>query len=265
MTRVVVFGSLNADIVVRADRLPAPGETVTGAAVEWHAGGKGANAAAAAAVAGAATTFIGCVGSDEHASRLVDVLSGFGVDVDVTEVDGPSGQAYITVDNAGENAIVVVPGANARARAADLSLGPGDVAVAVLEVPADAVLAFLRAAAPARRILNPTPVEHCTPELFAAADVVVVNEREYEALQTLDAIGAEVIVTLGSAGVRVGGVVIPAEPVEEVVDTTGAGDCFVGTLAARLVAGDDLVTAARAANAAAARSVTRPGAMQSYF
>ena len=256
-----MFGSLNADIVVRTETLPAPGETVTGSSVEWHAGGKGANAAAASAAAGGSTILIGCVGSDEHAPRLLDILSGFGVTVDVTEVDGPSGQAYITVDGRGENSIVVVPGANAHARVGDLTLDENDVAVAVLEVPADAVLAFLEAVAPARRVLNPTPVEHCTPDLLAAADVVVVNEREDEALQPIP---GDVIVTLGSRGARIGDTEIPGEAPGEVVDTTGAGDCFVGTLAARLAFGDDLFDAARTANAAAARSVTKPGAMESY-
>lgn len=260
---MVVAGSVNADIVVRAERLPRPGETVSGREVAWHAGGKGANQAAAAALAGAPTRFIGCVGSDDHGRRLVEVLTGFGVEVVTRVVEGPSGQAYITVDGRGENHIVVVPGANAALAAGDVDgvgLTAHDVALAVLESPAEAVLAFLRAARPARRILNPTPVERCTPALLAEADVVVVNEHEYDRLQPEH---PGLVVTLGAGGVRVGEVTIAGVPATA-VDTTGAGDCFVGTLGARLALGDDLVAAARAANAAAARSITRPGAMESY-
>jgi len=261
--RVVVAGSINADIVVRVACLPRPGETVGGMGVAWHAGGKGANQAAAAAAAGASTRFIGCVGDDEHAPRLLGVLGDFGVELHVRTVPGPSGQAFVTVDDAGENSIVVVPGANGRLSAADvtgLELAAADVAVAPLECPPDVVLDFLRSAAPARRVLNPTPVAQCTPELLAEADVVVVNEHEHAVLRPGN---AQVVVTLGARGARVDGHHCPGVEVGA-VDTTGAGDCFVGTLAARLALGDDLVTAAVAANRAAARSVTRPGAMESY-
>lgn len=262
--RVVVFGSINADVVVRASRLPLPGETVTGTSVAWHAGGKGANQAAAAAAAGAATRFIGCVGSDEHGDRLRGCLSAFGVDLSVRTVDGASGQAYITVDSEGENSIVVIAGANASLTAsdmADLHLADRDVAVSVLESPVDAVLEFLRAAAPARRILNPTPVERCTAEVLAEADIVVVNEHEEAHLPSLT---GDVVVTLGARGARVGEHHLDGYAAGETVDTTGAGDCFVGTLAAHLAAGDDLLAAAAIANLAAARSVTKPGAMESY-
>ena len=263
--RVVIAGSINADLVVRTARLPAPGETVLGRAVDWHPGGKSANQAAAASLAGAAVTFIGCLGRDEHGPRLRAALEATGVRVVVRPVDYPSGQAIVTVDEHGDNTVVVVPGANGALTADDVideaaSLGPNDVAVACLEAPTDAVLAFLEAAAPARRILNPTPVERCAPELLAAADIVVVNEHEQRVLR-LDR--APLVVTEGSRGAVVDGVRIDA-PKVIAVDTTGAGDCFVGTLAARLAAGDDLVTSARAAVVAASRSTSRPGAMSSY-
>lgn len=264
MGRVVVAGSINADIVVRAARLPQPGETVSGHGVAWHAGGKGANQAAAAGSAGAEVTFIGCVGDDDHGGRLVDVLAGFGVEVVARRVPGASGQASIWVDAHGENSIVVVAGANAALGVDDvtgLGLAAGDVAVAVLESPVDAVVAFLRDAAPATRVLTPAPLDACTPEVLAHADVVVVNEHEAAEIGPVD---ATLVVTLGAGGVRIGDTTIPGISVAEVVDTTGAGDCFAGTLAARLAAGDALTTAAAVANAAAARSVTRPGAMESY-
>ncbi len=256
-------GSLNADVVVAVDRLPAPGETVLAQDLHWHAGGKGANQAAAAALAGAPTTLIGCVGDDEDADRLRRVLTELGVQLGLRTVPGPTGRALISVDAAGENSIVVVGGANDLLDPSDvtgLGLTARDVAVAVLESPAPAIEAFLSDAGPARRILSPTPVEACSRALLAVADLVVVNEHEYAALAPID---AEVIVTLGSKGVRVGDEHFPA-PAVETVDSTGAGDCFVGTLAAHLAAGCDLVEAATRANDAAARSVTRRGAMESY-
>lgn len=264
MGRVIVAGSINADVVVRTPRLPGPGETVSGTSVSWHAGGKGANQAAAAAVAGGDVRFIGCVGDDDHADRLVEELSSFGVDVTVRRVAGPSGQASIRVDDHAENSIVVIAGANdalARDDVIGLGLGRTDVAVAVLESPTETVVAFLRDAAPATRVLTPAPIEACTPEVLAEADIVVVNEHEAAALGAVDAV---LVVTLGASGVRIGDDAIPGVEVDDVVDTTGAGDCFTGTLAARLAAGDALVDAARIANSAAARSVTRPGAMSSY-
>ena len=264
--RVVVAGSINADVVVRVARLPRPGETVAATTVEWHAGGKGANQAAAAAAAGGAPTrFVGCVGDREHGPRLLDALGRFGVDLCVRTVSGPSGQAFVTVEGTGENSIVVVAGANAGLAVADvtgLALTEADVAVAPLESPVEAVLAFLHDAAPARRILNPTPVERCTPALLAEADIVVVNEHEHAVLADARP-GPTMIVTLGPRGVRVGDHHTPGVEVRA-VDTTGAGDCFVGTLAARLARGDDLAAATTAANDAAARSVTRRGAMDSF-
>lgn len=265
--RVVVAGSVNADLVVHTDRLPGPGHTVVATEVAWHAGGKGANQAAAASLAGARATIVGCLGRDDHADRLRAALSGRRVDVSLLRtVDGPCGQAHITVDAGGENTIVVVPGANdalapAHVEAVGAGLGPDDVAVTVCEIAPATALAFLRAAAGARKVLNPTPPERCPPELLAAADLIVVNEHE---AAVLDPPADRTIITMGAAGARFGRHHLTVRPAGAVLDTTGAGDCFVGTLAARLAAGDGIEAAIAAANEAAARSVTRPGAMESY-
>ncbi|QYG91932.1 ribokinase [Iamia sp. SCSIO 61187] len=288
MGRVVVVGSINDDLVVVAGRLPGPGETVAGTSVSHSSGGKGANQAVAAARAGAPTLMVGGVGRDEAGDRLRAGLRDAGVDTaGVRVVDGPTGVAIVTVAG-GENTIVVVAGANARLdphQVEAVAVAPGDVVVAQLETPTEAtVAAFGRArSAGAVTVLNPAPAAPVPGALLDLVDHLVVNEHEVElvlgvaaadlvadrgdARQRLRAAcRATVHLTLGADGQLVLGpdmaIAVPGRAVE-VVDSTGAGDCFTGSLAAGLAAGVPLEAAVRRAGAAASLSVTRPGAAPS--
>jgi ribokinase len=272
---IALVGSINLDVVVGVERHPVPGETVVGGDRRELPGGKGANQAVAAARLGATVHFVGRVGDDDAGRRLRDGLAAEGVDVTHVRVDpdAPTGMALIAVDGAGENTIVVSPGANARVGAADVEAARDVLAGAAVtlvqhEVPEDAVAAAI-AGAGGTVVLNPAPAR----PIAAPVDVLAPNRGELEALagragdpidlaRTLDAARA-VVVTLGSEGAAVieGSRVerIPA-PRVDAVDTTGAGDAFCGALAQALDAGADLVEAARWAVRAAAASVTKPGA-----
>ncbi|MFC7878044.1 ribokinase [Isoptericola sp. NPDC057391] len=281
--RVVVVGSANVDLVVDVPRHPAGGETILGGDLRRSPGGKGANQAAGAARAGGAeTSFVGAVGRDDSADLLLASLRRAGVRTDlVWRLDVPTGTALITVSPDGENAIVVAPGANSHlaveAPQAE-RIAAADVVLAQLEIPLDVV----RDAAAARRpgallVLNAAPSRPLPDDVWAAVDVLVVNE--HEAADLADAPGADapealaaallervpaVVVTLGGEGGLVARrgldpVRVAAHRVEP-VDTTGAGDTFCGVLAAALARGDDLAAAARLAAAAGALAVTRPGA-----
>jgi ribokinase len=272
---IALVGSINLDVVVGVERHPVPGETVVGGDRQELPGGKGANQAVAAARLGATVAFVGRVGDDDAGRRLREGLAAEGVDVTHVRVDpdAPTGMALIAVDGAGENTIVVSPGANARVGAADVEAARDVLAGAAVtlvqhEVPDDAVAAAI-AGAGGTVVLNPAPAR----PIAAPVDVLVPNRGELEALagragdpialaRSLDAARA-VVVTLGSEGAAVieGSRVerIPA-PRVDAVDTTGAGDAFCGALAQALDAGADLVEAARWAVRAAAASVTKPGA-----
>jgi ribokinase len=272
---IALVGSINLDVVVGVDRHPVPGETVVGGDRKELPGGKGANQAVAAARLGATVRFVGRVGDDDAGRRLRDGLAAEQVDVAHVLVDpeAPTGMALIAVDGAGENTIVVSPGANARVSAADVGAARDVLAVAAVtlvqhEVSESAVAAAI-AGAGGTVVLNPAPAR----PIVAPVDVLVPNRGELEALagragdpvdlaRGLDAARA-VVVTLGAEGA----VVVEGERVERVpaprvdaVDTTGAGDAFCGALAQALDGGADLVEAARWAARAAAASVTRPGA-----
>jgi ribokinase len=284
---VVVVGSVNLDIVVPVTRHPAPGATVLGGDHRRHRGGKGANQAVAAARLGRKVEFVGCVGDDDAGRTLVSGLQDDGVGVDHVRVDpgAPTGLALITVDQEGENAIVVSPGANARLAPLDLEqvtslLERTDALLLQLEVPLETVE---RAAALASGtvVLNPAPARALPPELLRRVDVLVPNRGELAEISggptpkgfdevVAAARGLEgppaVVVTLGAEGA----VVVTADGVEHIpalevepVDTTGAGDAFCGALADALVRAEGLSAAARWAAAAAASSVTRPGAQDS--
>lgn len=278
---VTVIGSINVDFVSRVTALPRPGETVAGGDLEVLLGGKGANQAVAAARAGARTAMIGAVGEQSFGLDLRAEMAGYGVAADtVATVPGPSGAALIAVDAAGENAIAVSPGANARVTAAAPQAGYGAILLAQLEIPAKTVLAHFRAAkrAGATTILNAAPVVPVPDDLFALTDVLIVNETELatcsgreiaqeravaDAARALRREGQRLIVTLGGRGVlALDGDDAIRQPARaaEVVDTTGAGDCFCGWLAAGLAEGLTLRTALTRAGAAAALSVGRPGA-----
>ncbi|MDA0792009.1 MAG: ribokinase, partial [Proteobacteria bacterium] len=247
-------------------------------------GGKGANQAIAAARAGADVAMIGCTGKDAAGAELRGYLSNSGVDVSrvVSIEDVPTGTALIVVAQ-GENSIIVVLGANQHVHVDSvdgLSLDGGDIVMAQLETPVDATLAAFRAArqAGARTILNPSPVAPMPPGLLDNTDVLVVNEHEFEMIfetplmpvlsgaAVPESFSGVLVVTLGSDGVlAVSGderIRSAGRPVE-VVDSTGAGDCFVGYLAAALHEDASLRDAVELANLAASVSVTRPGAASS--
>ena len=251
---VVVVGSLNVDIAARVDHLPALGETVLGHELGVGLGGKGANQAVAAARLGAHSRLVGRVGSDADAAKAMEALAAAGVDTAaVRAVPGRTGTALVTVTGDGDNAIVVVPGANGAFTAlgpADLdALDGADVLVVQLEIPVGTV----RQAALAARdrdvpvILNAAPVRPLPDDLLDAVDLLVVNEHEAaalagtghdqpdEAARRLSDRVRRVLVTLGARGVllaEAGGVRHRLRPpAVEVVDTTGAGDTFVGAAA----------------------------------
>lgn len=291
MGRVFVAGSINMDVVATADRHPRVGETVAGTAVHYFPGGKGANQAVAAAKLGAPTTLIGRLGADAFGHQLRHFLALQGVDLTLVKdtTDTHSGTAVITVADA-DNTIVVVPGANALVSAADVAaaaLARGDVAVSQFEIPQPAIAAFFQRAraAGATTILNPAPALACGSELLGLTDILVLNETELALLSGIDlrdgdeparftkaaqrlAIGPDsiVCVTLGGRGVltlmRDDPLLIAGRTVTA-VDTTGAGDCFVGGLAAQLANGAAIRDALEYANAAASICVQRMGAAPS--
>lgn len=287
---VVVVGSLNMDLVARAARLPAPGETVTGSSFSTVPGGKGANQAVAAARLGARAAMVGRVGDDAFGARLRAGLEQDGIDCGRLRTSpGSSGVALIVVDEAGRNGIVVVPGANAHLEPADLAaaeplIAAARIVVLQLEVPLATVEhAIERARALGKTVvLNPSPARALSRELLACVDYLVPNEVEAAwltgapvvtaadalvAARQLRGAGARnVLVTLGAQGVvsatAAGERHDPARRVD-VVDTTGAGDTFLGGLCAALVRGRALPDAIAFGQAAAAVCVTRPGAQPS--
>jgi ribokinase len=280
---VTSVGSLNLDVTITVETLPAPGETVLGTSATRAGGGKGGNQAAAARAAGASVAMVARVGDDDAGRLMLEDLVGRGVDVEaVARVAGEySGSATIAVDSRhGENLIIVDPGANGALESADVrvdAVRDAAVVLAQLEVPIPAVLAAAEHAT-GRFILNPSPAMPLPAALLERVAVLVVNQSELgilagvetprgvaEATAALDALGppGPTIVTLGAAGA----LVHDGSSLHELaalrvtsVDTTGAGDCFCGILAARLAAGDSLVEAARLASAGAALATMAPGA-----
>ncbi|WP_327322972.1 ribokinase [Streptomyces sp. NBC_01210] len=284
MTGIVVLGSTNMDLVAYVAHAPKRGETVTGREFRTIPGGKGANQAVAAARAGGDVAMIGAVGSDDFGVRLRQTLVSSGVDTDLLRTaDGPSGTAHIVVDDEGGNSIVVIPGANGTVT----HLVPGDEALIAtadalllqLELPLSAVLDGAEAARRhgVRTVLTPAPAQPLPPELLAATDLLVPNEHEaatlagiadpHAAAEALLRQVPEVVITLGAAGslyARRGAapLTVPA-PRVTAVDTTAAGDTFVGTLAVALVEGRPVQQALSWASAAAALCVQRAGASTS--
>jgi ribokinase len=281
---VVVLGSLNLDVVCSVETLPAPGETVAGLGVARFPGGKGLNQAVAAARWGAATAMIGQVGDDEAGHGLVATLVESGVDATAIAVTtkAPTGHGYIFVSAAGENMIVVAGGANLILEPAALRLDGGAV-LAQLETPIAATRALFETARVngSLILLNAAPALEEGSSLFPLTDIIIVNETElarYAGAKTaptqmddiaslarrlLSRPGQRVVVTLGAAGALAVDAetsdVTPGRPAR-VVDTTGAGDCFCGVLAASLSEGADLAQAMAQANAAAALSTEVHGA-----
>jgi len=290
---IVVVGSLNMDLVVRVPRHPQPGETLLGSAYETHPGGKGANQAVAAARAGGRVVMIGRVGQDAFGQRLREGLQQDGIDASaVSAVAAPTGVAFIAVDEAGQNSIIVSPGANATLTEGDLTAAQfagAKVVLLQLETPLASVLAAARLgrAAGAMVILNLAPAQALTAAQLRDVDLLLVNESEAAALLNVSeaevaaqpeaaaakllafvacSANPQAVVTLGARGAawadrqQVG-----LQPVfaVRVVDTTAAGDAFAGALAVALAGGKTLAQAVRFAAAAGALAVTKVGAQPS--
>lgn len=285
---VVVFGSVNADLVARVEHLPREGETQAASGYAVHAGGKGANQALAARRAGAEVALVGAVGRDGHADVALAHLRGSGVALDsLRAVHGPTGIALIHVDDTGRNMITIVPGANAALRASDLPdrlLAAGTTLVLQLEVPLPEVVAVAQRARGrgARVILNAAPAEAFDVDaLLRNVDTLVVNEHEAEAIAgrarvpaqpdrfaaaVADRWRCEAVVTLGARGAlaadRQAMWMLPSNPVT-VVDTTAAGDAFVGAYAAAMDRGAGMAERLGDAIAAGSHACTRAGAQPS--
>lgn len=271
MGRVIVFGSVSQDLRLRMPRHPTSGETVIGSDIQTDFGGKGANQAVGAALAGAPTLLVGKVGDDAVGREYVERLARYGVDTSRMELvtDAPTGSAVIYINGEGDNMIVVAPGANDKMTVDDLAklddLGPDDILLMPLESPHEVVIGAAAAAhrAGARVILNLAPYADLPAETLEQCDPVVVNEHERDLLKKAGGSASSLLVTLGPLGAEWGDLHVPAEKVP-VVDTTGAGDCYCGTLAARLALGDDREAAMRAGSAASALNVQHAGAQPPF-
>ncbi len=301
--RVLVVGSLNADLVVRTARIPGPGETVAGSDLVIVPGGKSSNQAAAVGKLGGDVAMLGCVGDDGNGAMLVESLKNAGVDVSqVKALEGVStGSAMIAVDDAGENCIIVSPGANGRLSADDVnaatdffaSADSSSVLTLCLEVSLDAVKAAARNARErgAKVVLNISPYMKVGADLLDLVDILLVNNHELADLTgqaefdplgdwtsvieaTNAALGASgprtVVVTLGAQGARIidldagtASAQIPSPKVKP-VDTTGCGDAFLAAFSFRIAAGDDLEQAAAFAVRVGAYAATGEGAQNSY-
>lgn len=290
--RITVVGSVNMDLVLRTPRMPAPGETIAGHEFRQIPGGKGANQAVAAARLGGAVTMIGRLGDDAFGAQLRACLVADGIDVGHlgTQAGMASGVAGILVDDAGRNSIVLAPGANMALTADALAaLAPAiesaELLVCQLETPLDAVTRAIGIAkgAGVTVVFNPAPMQALRPSLLALVDYLIVNETEASQLsgvEVLDAATARraatrllalgagaVLLTLGAQGVLIAGQgghcrLLDAVRVDA-VDTTAAGDTFVGAFAVGLGQGLDMTAAADAAQYAAALTVTKLGAQTS--
>lgn len=286
---IVVLGSINMDLCVRTQRLPAPGETLIGRTFFMAGGGKGGNQAVASARLGAQTRIIGRVGADIFGELLLNSLQHYGVDISCVSIDPslPSGTAVITINQDGENAIIVVPGANSMVGSANDILHiekilPGAKALLLqLEIPLEAVISAARAGWLHRVpvLLDPAPACPLPSELYPLVDIMTPNQTEASMLTGVPVINQQgahraaailldrgvrcVVIKMGGQGVywmdASGGHSVSAIPVEA-IDTTAAGDAFNGALAVALAEGRSLGEAIRWGIAAGALAVTKPGA-----
>jgi ribokinase len=284
MARIVVLGSLNLDLVVTVPRLPHPGETVLGDGLRSYPGGKGANQAVAAARLGGQVAMVGRVGNDNFGAGLIENLDRNGVDSSGVEHDSamPTGAALIYVEPRGQNMIAVAPGANGTVGPKDAEravsrLGPGDVLVLQLEIPISVIghAAVVARQAGAFVLLNAAPAQRLDPGLLSQLDALVVNEREAGVLvdqetspeaaaSALRARGARIaIVTVGPAGSvfcdDTGVHRVEPFPVKS-IDSTGAGDAFMGALAVGIARRLETKAAVRFGNAAGAAATSSVGA-----
>ncbi|CAI6038596.1 Ribokinase [Cohnella sp. JJ-181] len=289
MSKIAIIGSINMDIVNRVQEFPQPGETIHGSGTSYQPGGKGANQAVAAALAGSGAIMVGAVGEDAFGSVLIESLRSRGVDATSVSVkEGSSGLAFITVSGSGENTIILSAGSNGKLTPADVmddALAGASIALLQNEVPPEVNLHALKRCAElgVSACYNPAPAAKIPEEALPLVDTLVVNETEAQvvsglavdgvdaaerAARALQAAGVRrVIVTLGAQGAlaldRDGAALrVPAFKVAP-ADTTAAGDTFIGAYAAAIAAGRPLADALRYASAAAAISVTRHGAQSS--
>ncbi|ALO65678.1 carbohydrate kinase [Arthrobacter alpinus] len=296
--KIVVAGSLNADLTIYCDRLPNPGETLHGNGFSVNPGGKSANQAVAAARMGGQVTLLGAVGEDANGEMLLASAASSGVNTEhVRRVTEPTGVAVISVDAQGENTIIISAGANATLLPAHIDpavFASATVLCLCLEVAPETVLAAAQTGhdAGATVLLNLSPYAPIAEELAQLVDVLLVNAHEasafldgfampasgapaeawHGAVESFAARGlSKVLVTLGAAGSVVldstnasAPAVLIAPTKVNAVDTTGAGDAFTGAVAARLAAGDSLVDAARQASVAAALATTKRGTQAAY-
>jgi ribokinase len=258
---IAVVGSLNVDLTLRCDRLPLPGETVTGRDFTQRPGGKGANQALAAARLGADVRMIGRTGADDYAEVAVRNLRAAEVDLTmVTRADAPTGLAMILVDDTGENQIALHPGANALLDLDDIEIGDDDAVICQLEIPG---IAVVRAARATRGLfcLNAAPALPVPPEALARADLIIVNETEHAALPPTNALVALTLGAYGAVLIQDGEQLARATaPTVTAVDTVGAGDTFVAAFVVGLVEGRPPGDALQRACRAAALTVTGEGA-----
>jgi ribokinase len=292
MRKIFVVGSINRDLVVYVDGLPRAGETVFGDRFHQFPGGKGANQAVAASRLGGDVYLVGNVGADAFGRAMRDFLAGEKIDTSEIAVleTAPTGIALITVDSASENSIVVVSGANMVWHTRDLTrlkIQQNDIVVCQFEIPLEIVESVFAQAKEmgATTILNPAPLKPVDEKILRNSDYLVVNELELEALsgttvhpddsnsvyaakEKLHELGPlAIITTLGPRGALLSG---PTGRYEakghkvEAVDTTGAGDCFIGAFAAALARSNSVPDSISFANKAAAISVTRRGAASSF-
>lgn len=263
--RVAVVGSINLDLVASVQRLPRPGETVTDAVLDRIPGGKGANQAVAAARLGADVRFIGAIGEDAFACEATQGLVEAGVDLDLHVKAAPTGIALIVVDAAGENEIVVVPGANRELLPKEVELGAVDAVLAQLEIPISVVASACRQTV-GLFCLNAAPASRLPERLARDADLIIVNTHELESLGA-EAKRRRVIVTLGSEGaVLFDGeteVARARPPTVTPVDGTAAGDAFCACVVVSLLQGREWEEVLRRATAAGAIAASRPGAQPS--
>ncbi len=289
MSRILVAGSINMDVVARTKTLPKPGETVFGSHLHFIPGGKGANQAVAAARLGGKVALAGKLGRDAFGGQLYTFLQGESLDLSAVSFveDVPTGTALITVGDDSENVIIVIPGSNALVMPSDiesLTISPGDLIMSVFEIPQETIKTlFARAKSTgARTLLNPGPAAPFMDGLLSLVDVVILNETELafhtnspdrrvanvesviHGLQTHP--DQTFIVTLGAKGAAClhegAFFVVLGRPVKA-LDTTGAGDCFCGALAVALHEGRSMEEAISFANTAASISVQRLGASAS--
>ena len=265
---IAVVGSAMMDLTAYADKLPEPGQTLVGNEFTTGFGGKGANQAVMAAISGAEVYFIGKVGSDVFGDAISKNFKDRGIRDNYLIRDAlPTGVAHIWVEASGENRIIIIPGANhdinlEKALQAITEIPKLDIVIGQCEIKQEVTLAIFKAAKErgATTILNPAPFESLSAELIANCDWIIPNESEYAAMGNVE---ANILLTEGEKGVHhlVTGVKVPAIKVKA-IDTTGAGDSFVGTFAAKLNQGAEV--AMRFGCIAAGLSVTKKGAQSSY-